>query len=97
MKCDSLEKKLDENIVPKKNEFKCKKCEKEFEISREMSNHVRTHISKKDSFKCKKCDRNFDEEWKVNAHDKGHHKHSCDHCDKTFKCEEAYTNYPRKR
>ena len=88
MKCDSLEKKIDENIVPKKNEFKCKKCEKEFETFREMSNHVRTHKSNNDSFNCNKCDRTFDEEWKLNAHNKGYHKHSCDHCDRTFKFEE---------
>ena len=61
MKCDSLEKKLDENIVPKKNEFKCKKCEEEFKTFREMSNHVRTHKSNNDSFNCNKCDKTFDE------------------------------------
>ena len=88
MKYDTLEKKLDENTAPKKNVFICEKCEENFESFREMRNHVRKHRTKDDSLKCNECDRFFNEEWKLNAHKKNHHKHSCDRCDKTFKCEE---------
>ena len=31
MKYETLEKKLDENTAPKKNVFKCEKCEENFE------------------------------------------------------------------
>ena len=81
-----MEKKLEECVL-KKNVLRCKKCEKEFESPNDLRMHVNEHKIEKDTFKCNLCGRSFNEEWKLNAHDKSHHQHSCDICDKKFKYE----------
>ena len=84
-KYEALELKLKESMSKTNSKFKCNVCDEEFNIKKDMTNHVRSqHSSCDGSYQCEVCAKQFKEEWKFSAHVRNHKKYSCDHCEKSF-------------
>ena len=94
-KYEDLETKYKEcmSMSKQRSNYKCNKCDKEFQSHRELKGHTRIQHSSIGQFQCDVCDKLFDEEWKFNAHTKSHKLFPCEHCDKKFKYQETRSRH----
>ena len=74
-------------ISNKKNAFKCKKCDEEFETVKELKDHKLEKTSCQGTFKCEECDACYNVKERLEEHMKIHVKYPCDDCDKIFNYE----------
>ena len=71
------------DLIPEK--YNCAMCNKEFESTIDLKNHVNTHKNMKDpKFKCEQCSKMFTTKGALDRHIKGLHegmRYSCDKCE----------------
>ena len=75
----------------KKNNFRCKHCEKVYFHQQSLHNHVKkNHQEPEKLFMCPQCPKHFDSEKKLKTHESVHLPdekkmiHPCPYCDKKF-------------
>ena len=80
--------KISHDNTDKTNSFKCKQCEKVYNISDNLRRHIRNNHEKIRNHACEKCPLTYDNSTDLNYHvDRVHNritKFKCDFCDKRF-------------
>ena len=68
--------------------FNCKQCEKVFEKSTSLKDHIKTAHNNEKPYQCDKCPKTFRVQWSLKSHIMVHHESKkdlqCDQCEKIF-------------